>query len=328
LLFIMSSIVTGNLLKNIPITQLILVTIGITAISFLFSKQYLHALISVLAIIVVQQLFSIEEGFTTDSTKEFLDLQSTINPLKNFDMDAIGRQATQEEMDYYLKNKMWPWSEELKEVYTSAIISNPYVRLEPGLAVNRARVIYNESIMWQILSWQTKEGQFLLNGVIVKDPSANPVSGFGDFPYTSELVKERHDVIKCADDKGKLVLMRTRNVGLDQNGAYITKQFPVDLGTLDKVIPGFSFAENPGSPHLSYNSSDRDAFGSTFSKGGESGAKPELPFGSTFSKGGKGGCNPCVALNDPPDYSCPFKLDIMGVKPGVSGVWARLWSIQ
>ena len=82
----------------------------------------------------------------------------------------------------------------------------------------------------------------------------------------SELVKERHDVIKCADDKGKLVLMRTRNVGVDQNGAYITKQYPVDLGTLDKLIPGFTF--------------------STFEK---SGAKSDLPFGSTFSKGGKGG---------------------------------------
>jgi hypothetical protein len=279
----MPIIMTGNLLENISTKQIILVILGITAFKFLFSKQYLHALISVLAFFVAQQLFSIyEEGFTADSTKEFLDLQSTINPNTNFDMDAIGRQATQEEMDYYLKHKMWPWSNELKEVYTSAIISNPYVRLEPGLAVDRARVIYNENIMWQILSWQTKEGQFLMNGVIVKDPSANPVSGFGDFPYTSELVKERHDVIKCADNKGKLVLMRTRNVGLDQNGAYITKQYPVDLGTLDKVIPGFSFQN-------------------------------------------KKQCNPCVALNDPPEYSCPFKLDIINVQPGISNVWAQLW---
>ena len=284
----------------VSMTNVILV---ITALYFLLSRKLLHAIVTVLAFIVVQQLWSIEEGFTTDSTKEFLDLQSTINPLKNFDMDEIGRQATQEELDYYLKNKMWPWSEDLKEVYKTAIISNPYVRLEPGLAVDRARVIYNESIMWQILSWQTKEGQFLLNGVIVKDPSSNPVSGFGDFPYSSELVKERHDVVKCADDKGKLVLMRTRNVGLDQNGAYITKQFAVDLGTLDKLIPGVTF--------------------STFEK---SGAKSDLPFGSTFSKGGKGGkCNPCVALTDPPDYSCPVKLDIMSVQPGVSSVWARLW---
>ena len=98
------------------------------------------------------------------------------------------------------------------------------------------------------------------------------------------------------------------------------KQFPVDLGTIDKSIPGFTstLAENPGSPHLSSN-----AFGSTFPKGGQSGTKPELPFGSTFPKGGK--CDPCVALNDTPDYSCPFKLDIRGVKPGVSSVWQHLW---
>jgi hypothetical protein len=304
----------------------ILVILFIIAFKFLFSKQYLRAIVSCLAIIVVWQLISIyEEGFTVESTKQFLDLQSTINPHKKFDMDAIGKQATQEEMDYYLKHQMWPWSTELQEMYKGAIESNPYVRIDTKLGVNQARILYNESIMWQILSWQTKEGQFLLNGVIVKDPSANQFpSGFGDFPYSSELTKERHDVIKCAEDKGELVLMRTRNVGIDQNGAYITKQFPVDLGTLDKLIPGFTstLAENPGSPHLSSNGSSRDAFGSTFPKGGFS----KGGFGSTFPKGGKGGCNPCVALNETPDYSCPFKLDIMGVKPGVSSVWSKLWS--
>jgi hypothetical protein len=305
-------IVTAHLLPNITTKHIIPVILGIIAFKFLFSKQYLHAMIFCLAIIVVWQLISIyDEGFTVESTKQFLDLQRTINPHKKFDMDAIGKQATQEEIDYYLKHQMWPWSTELQEMYRGAIASNPYVRIDPNLGVKQARILYNESVMWQILSWQTKEGQFLLNGVIVKDPSANQFpSGFGDFPYSSELTKERHDVVKCADDKGELVLMRTKNVGIDQNGAYITKQFPVDLGTLDKLIPGFTFstlAENQGS--------------STFGKGG---AKPKLPFGSTFPKGG---CNPCVALNDTPDYSCPFKLDIMGAKPGVSSVWSKLWSL-
>ena len=313
----------------------ILVILFIIAFKFLFSKQYLRAMVSCLAIIVVWQLISIyEEGFTVESTKQFLNLQKTINPHKNFDMDAISKQATQEEMDYYLKHQMWPWSTELKKMYKSAIESNPYVRIDTKLGVDQARILYNESIMWQILSWQTKEGQFLLNGVIVKDPSANQFpSGFGDFPYSSELTKERHDVVKCETNGGENVLMRTRNVGIDQNGAYITKQFPVDLDTLDKLIPGFSstlstFGKSGAKSDLS--------FGSTFPKGGQSGAKSDLSFGSTFSKGGfgstfrKGGkdgkCNPCVALNDPPDYSCPFNLDIMGVKPGVSSVWSKLWS--
>jgi hypothetical protein len=173
-------------LQNISIKNIILVILVIAAFYAILSRMLLHAIVAVLAFIVVQQLFSIyHEGFTVESTREFLDLQSTINPNVNFDMGEIGRQATQEELDYYLKHRMWPWSDELKEVYKTAIISNPYVRLEPGLAVDRARVMYNESIMWQILSWQTKEGQFLLNGVIVKDPSSNEFSsGFGDFPYS------------------------------------------------------------------------------------------------------------------------------------------------
>jgi len=308
-------IVTGHLLPNITTKQIIPVILGLIAFKFLFSKQYLHAIVTVLAIIVIWQLISIyEEGFTVESTKQFLDLQSTINPHKNFDMDAIDKQASQEEMDYYLKHKMWPWSTELQEMYKTALQSNPYIRIDPKLGVNQARILYNESIMWQILSWQTKEGQFLLNGVIVKDASSNPLpSGFGDFAYSSELTKERHDVIKCeTTNEGDNVLMRTRNIGIDQNGAYITKQFPVDLGTLDKLIPGFTstFGKSGAKTEL--------PFGSTFPKGG---------FGSTFSKGGKGGkCNPCVALNDPPDYSCPFNLDIMGAKPGVSSVWQHLWA--
>jgi hypothetical protein len=246
--------------------------------------QMKYTILVILVILAVYFLFSnATEGFTVESTREFLRLQRTINPNTNFDMKTIGKQASQEEMDYYLKHQMWPWTNELKEMYKGAILSNPHIRLEPGLAINSARVIYNESIMWQILSWQTKEGQFLLNGVIVKDPSSNEFpSGFGDFPYSSELTNEKHDVVKC-DNNG---LMRTRNIGIDRNGAYITKQFPVELGTLDKLIPGFSFITD------------------------------------------KSGCNPCIALNDSPVYSCPFKLDVMGVQPGVSSVWQHLWKVS
>ena len=224
---------------------------------------------------------ALNEGFTPDSTTQFLELQRTINPHTNFDMAEIGQQASQEELDYYLKNQMWPWSNELQEMYKNAVESNPYVRLDPKLGVNRARVMYNEKIMWEILSWQTKEGQFLLNGAIVKDASSNHVSGFGDFPYSSELIKERYDVVKCDSSN---VLMRTKNTGINPNtGAYETKMFPVDLGTLDKLVPGFSFPN-------------------------------------------KKQCNPCVALSS--DYSCPFNLDIDGVKPGVSDVWKHLWQLS
>jgi hypothetical protein len=39
-----------------------------------------------------------------------------------------------------------------------------------------------------------------------------------------------------------------------------------------------------------------------------------------------GPCNPCSPLNDNPDYSCPFKLNVKG-NDAISDVWKELWSI-
>lgn len=38
-------------------------------------------------------------------------------------------------------------------------------------------------------------------------------------------------------------------------------------------------------------------------------------------------CNPCVALNSPPDYTCPFKLNIEG-NDTISDPWKKLWNIN
>ena len=37
-------------------------------------------------------------------------------------------------------------------------------------------------------------------------------------------------------------------------------------------------------------------------------------------------CNPCVALNDVPEYTCPFKLDI-GTGTEVSDIWKIMWGL-
>jgi hypothetical protein len=39
-----------------------------------------------------------------------------------------------------------------------------------------------------------------------------------------------------------------------------------------------------------------------------------------------GSCNPCVALNSPGDFSCPFKLNIKGDNQ-ISDVWSQLWNL-
>ena len=51
---------------------------------------------------------------------------------------------------------------------------------------------------------------------------------------------------------------------------------------------------------------------------------PSVVSGFSFLKDA---CNPCVALNGPPDYSCPFSINV-GDGNGVSKIWNMLWGTQ
>jgi hypothetical protein len=235
-----------------------------------------------------------KEGFTwnSKSTYDFLKTQSTINKQTIFDVNMIQKnQASQEELDYFNKHGIWPWSQKTIELYMESLTKNPFIRTTPEDALNYTRTIYNESAILQILSYQTKEGQFLLNGVLIKDPSGNKLeelpNGFGDFPYKSGLLENRKDdIIKCnLDNTNNPYLERTTYTG--KGGIYgeQTKKIEkISFENLEKIIPGFNYLTSP--------------------------------------------CNPCVALKEKPDYSCPFKLQIKNKSPFISDVWQYLWNIN
>lgn len=226
-----------------------------------------------------------------DLQNNFLNIQNTINKNIVFDMNTINSQASQEELKYFNKNGKWPWSQKVIQLYQEAINSNPFIRTTPLQATNYAQTIYNQEAILRILSYQTKEGQFLLNGVLVKDPSGNSMeelpSGFGDFPYKSGLLENRvDDVIKCnLSNDNNPTLERIRYTG---KGGIFGEQTQtvsnVDYNNLEKIIPGFSFLSTP--------------------------------------------CNPCGAVGENPNYSCPFKLKVKGKSPFISDVWQYLWKIN
>jgi hypothetical protein len=206
-------------------------------------------------------------------------------------MNTINSQASKEELSYFNKNGKWPWSQKVIELYKQAVERNPYIRTLPGEATNYARTIYNQAAILRIISYQTKEGQFLLNGVLVKDPSGNKIeelpSGFGNFPYESGLLGNRvDDIIKCnMTNDNNPTLERIRYTGKGGIfGEQTQKVTQVDYNDLEKIIPGFTFLSNP--------------------------------------------CNPCVAVASNPDYSCPFKLKVKRKSPFISDVWQYLWKIN
>jgi hypothetical protein len=195
-----------------------------------------------------------KEGFTWNkkSEQDFLLIQNTINRGVVFDTKMIQEsQASQEEVDYFNQYGMWPWSQTVITIYEDAIKKNPYIRTYSKDSINEARKIYNQEAILRILSMQTKEGQFLINGVLVKDASGNSLetlpSGFGDFGYKSGLIGNmKDDIIKCKlDNSGLEKIIYTGKGLLEEQTKTVTD---VDYNDLEDLIPGFTFINSPCNP--------------------------------------------------------------------------------
>jgi hypothetical protein len=205
-----------------------------------------------------------------------------------------------------MKYKMWPWSPKVIELYKELSGRNPYVREDPNESVKYARRIYNEKAILQIMSLQTKEGVFLVNGIAVttEDKSKAERDGAGDYVYSSGLITPNNDInttiIKCgatATDahtgliEERIVEKGGEDIQVSTGLGNFFKQKvkeskPISYMDLEKKIPGFTFIDKP--------------------------------------------CNPCGALDDPPTYKCKYKIELPhnSYEPkGISNVWKYLWKI-
>jgi len=270
------------------------------SIILIASTNYKYAIILVLIFLILKRYsymsstskISLKEGFnwTDKSTSDFLKIQTTINRNIVFDTQMIQEsQASQEEVDYFNSNGRWPWSQEVIELYEEAVSKNPYIRNLPQDETNRVRTIYNQAAILRILGMQNEEGQFLINGILIKNRDSNGInnpekldSGVGDFGYNSGLIGHlEDDIIKCKSDNSGLE--RIIYTGKGQIFGEQTKKITdIDSSELENIIPGFKFLSEKK-------------------------------------------CNPCVALNQTADYSCPFTLDLNGKSqnqhPKVSNLW-------
>jgi len=241
-------------------------------------NNYKYGLMLGLSLIIFIRFVDIirvkKEGFelSENSILDFLKIQNTINPKIVFDMEIIKQQASQDELNYFLENGMWPWSQNTIDLYTDAVERNPFIRTYSGDSINHARTIYNEAAILQLLFMETKEGNFLISGVQInggpKNDNEDLPSGFGEFGYESGLIKHMNPVIKCKmDDNGDNSLEKTVYTGKGGIfGEQTSVKSDVDYNDLENEIPGFKFVNGP--------------------------------------------CNPCNAVNSSsPDYSCKYTLD-------------------
>jgi hypothetical protein len=200
-----------------------------------------------------------------ESIHKFLMMQTTLNRHVNFDTEQLQNQVTQEELDSFLQTGLWPWSQHTTELFKKANGKNVYIRNYPAESIKRARQTYNEAAILKVLSMQTPEGIFLINGVFIHNDKPNPLedlpSGYGNFGYDSGLIEPRKDVIKCNIDPfgNKSYMEKTHYTGkggiFGQQTAITT---PIDYRDLEKEVPGFRFLNKPCNPCNAFNSASEN----------------------------------------------------------------------
>jgi hypothetical protein len=176
----------------------------------------------------------IEGGWPIEVVRDFLNFQKAHNPDIYFDMKIIQKQATTDDARLFLKNGSWPWSSDTQRMYRDAIARNSYISMNPGTSLNDAQQVYNENAMKQLLSWNSKEGDFLLGGVIIG--------------HTSGMPKNINNTVRCVskingDSEMQKKIYNGYN-GINGSLSYTTTVVPNE--EIPDVVPGFSFLAEKG----------------------------------------------------------------------------------
>jgi hypothetical protein len=192
-----------------------------------------------------------KEGFVWSSKNllNFLELENTINRGIVFDTNIAQQQASEKEVEYFIKYQKWPWNKEVEKLYKEAVRKNPFIRTSESDSLNYARSIYNQNAILQILALQTNEGNLLVNGVEKYVPN-NQVEP--PYAYNSGLISKYNSIIKCNMNNPDNAIMEQKTMPPlgSLNSPTITQ---LDYNDLENKIPGFKFIKQPCNPCQALN---------------------------------------------------------------------------
>lgn len=181
-------------------------------------------------------------GWSSTLVDEFVKFQKVLNPDVTYDMNIVQKQSTPEEVAYLFKNNKWPWSDKLQSLYKEAIAQNSFLHVDPGISMMDAQQIYNETAMKQLLSYNTKEGTFLLYGATVG--------------HTKDLPSNINNTIMCSTNaKGDSILEKIVYNGYDSIYGNLNKTVTeVNYNELPNQVNGFKFLGTPCNPCVALKS--------------------------------------------------------------------------
>jgi hypothetical protein len=197
---------------------------------YIYSNAYKKILlisIAVVAVFIIRVVYKyfnnvVKEGFdskvkwSSDLVSRFNAYQDSVNMNNNqMNVAVLQEQVSSEEVEHFLKTGYWTWSEDIKNLYLESVRQNPMIKIDPDYALDYAMKIYNENSVKNLLSWNTKEGQFLLYGGTNKN-----------------------NIIKCSDDANPVLQKTIENGG-------VKSILNIDI---ENEMPGFTFVNEPCNP--------------------------------------------------------------------------------
>lgn len=219
---------------------LLFIILGVSYIHFKYAIAL--ALFFIILSRVAWTNSSLKEGFAAnawsdDLVAKFLKFQKVLNPNVVYDMKVVQQQARPDEVEYLFKHNKWPWTKQVIDLYKQAVAENSFVKVDPGISMIEAQRIYNEMAMKQILSFGTKEGTFLLNGVVIG--------------HNKKMPSNVNDIVRCGTDPKtkKSVVEKVVYNGYDSiSGAMNKTVTNVGVGDIPGLVNGFKFLNGPCNP--------------------------------------------------------------------------------
>jgi hypothetical protein len=104
--------------------------------------------------------------WSQNTINKFLKFQETYNPNFIFDLDILQEQATEKEVEMLLQNGKWTWDIETEALYLENL---DRLQIESRGYNSNIKSIYNQNAILELLSYNTPEGKFLLNGKEIDD---------------------------------------------------------------------------------------------------------------------------------------------------------------
>lgn len=191
----------------------------------------------VLLLCMTTRLEKKREGFLSESSfvwpSSLLQQFQANHRFKLYDLNVLQKQATASEVESFLYTDKWPWSKEVKDMYKDYIRKSYMIQIDPMEALKEAQRVYNQAAILDLMAINSKEGSFLLNGVVVG--------------HTPGLPANRNNLIVC--DSEKQTLVKKMDLGYSGIWGNILEQVePVSDPDVENQIDGFHFLDGPCNP--------------------------------------------------------------------------------